>query len=279
MALNEKQQAFRQRVLEYASKWLDNDNLSGGEITKESLDGLINICHYDHILQLMGDSESKNRIMYYAYAVAKERFEKSKDRSIQQTALIKLNLVAGHTSAWNIAHFHYERAIKTLCMMMVTLMDYIIQEQGGESVLYSNLDKTKYFDLIEEMTALNNDYICDYISICAFDFCSKKLGEYVDIPEYADIAREHERVINNGNPKRVKLVMNRLKAICSDNRRSVFMKIEQTYTPEPLYSEEIFEDCYRRALSKFDSEEHAMADFNSLVAKVSVFYSIVINAS
>lgn len=277
MALNEKQEAFRQRVLEYTAKWLDNDKLSGSESTSDSLEGLIKICHYDHILRLMGNSESEDRIMYYAYAVAKERVEKLKDRSLQQTALIKLNLVAAHSSAWNIAHFHYERAIKTLCMMMVTLMDYIIQEQGGESVLYSDLDKTKYFDLLEEMTVLNNDYSLDYISICAFDFCSKRLGEYMGIPEYADIAREHERVINNGNPRRVRTVMNRLKAICSDDRRSVFMKIEQAYTPEPLYSEEIFEDCYRRAVSEFGSEENAAADINALISKVSVFYSIAIN--
>lgn len=277
MALNEKQAAFRQRTYEYAKKWLENDDLSGGEITRDSLEGLIKICHYDHILRLMGDHESKNRIMYYAYVVAKDRAVKLNDRSLQNTALIKLNLVAAHSSAWNIAHFHYERAIKTLCMMMVTLMDYIIQEQGGESVLYSDLDKTKYFDLIEEMTALNKDYILDYTAICAFDFCSKKLGVYMDIPEYADIAREHERVINNGNPRRVKIVMNRLKAICSDDRRSVFMKIEQAYTPEPLYSEEIFEDCYRRAVSEFGSEENAIEDINALISKVSAFYGIETN--
>ena len=276
MSLNDKQESFRQSVLNYTEKWLKKEYIEYAEKknVKAAHEELIRLNHWNHILKLMSDPDLDEENMYILLALAKEKIAEEKDDSLQITELVKINLIGTHTSAWNIAHFHYERAIKTLCMMMVTLMDYIIQEQGGESVLYQNLDTSKYFNLLDEITILNEDYRNDYFSICSFDFCTKKLGKYVDVPEYADIAKEHNRVINNGNPERVKTVMNRLKEICGENRKGVFTDIEKAYTPQPSYSEKIFESCYQEALQGYGTEEMAMSDFSGLVAKVNMLYRL-----
>lgn len=275
MSLSAQQEAFKKRVVAYTEKMMGEEYIeyyAKNENTKAVREKLIRANHYNHILQLMGDPDLDENQMDIVLALAKAKITKVKDKDMQRTEVIKINLIGDHTSAWNIAHYYYEKAIKTLCMMMVTFMDYIVQEQGGESVIYEGLDKTKYFNLLDEITALNEEYQDDYFSICAFDFCTKKLGEYMDIPEYSDIAREHNRVINNGNPQRVTKVMNRLKEMCGERRREVFIDIEKAYTPEPLYSEDIFEMCYNKAIEQFKTEENAMSNFTGLVARVNMIY-------
>lgn len=276
MSLSEQQEAFKKRVLAYADKMMGEEYIeyyAKNENTKAVREKLIKTSHYYHILQLMGDQDLDEDKMNITLDLAKEKITKVKDRDMQRTEVVKINLIGNHTSAWNIAHYHYEKAVKTLCMMMVTFMDYIIQEQGGESVIYEGLDKTKYFNLLDEITALNEDYQDDYFSVCTFDFCTKKLGKYMNVPEYDDIAKEHDRIGINGNPERVTKIMNKLKSICGEQRREVFIDIEKAYTPEPLYSEEIYEACYEKALEHYDNnEELAMSDFNGLVSWVNMIY-------
>ncbi len=276
MSLSEQQEAFKKRVAEYAEKMMGEEYIeyyAQNGNTKAVREKLIKTSHYYHILQLMGDPDLDEDRMNITLDLAKEKITKLKDRDMQRTEVVKINLIGNHTSAWNIAHYHYEKAVKTLCMMMVTFMDYIIQEQGGESVIYDGLDKTKYFNLLDEITALNEDYQDDYFSVCTFDFCTKKLGKYMNVPEYDDIAKEHDRIGINGNPERVTKIMNKLKSICGEQRREVFIDIEKAYTPEPLYSEEIYEACYKKALEQYDNnEELAMSDFNGLVSWVNMIY-------
>ncbi len=275
MSLRKQQEALKRKVIANEEEMLGEECFEcyiKKENTKAIREKLIKTSHYYHILKLMGDQDLDERKMDITFALIKEKIIKVKDKDMQRTEVIKSNLIGNHTSAWNIAHYHYEKAIKTLCMMMVTFMDYIVQEKGEESILYEGLDKTKYFNLLDEITALNEEYQDDYFSICAFDFCTKKLGEYMEIPEYSNIAREHNRVINNGNPELVTTVMQRLKKICGDRRREVFIDIEKAYTPEPLYLEEIFDLCYQKALEQYESEEIAMSDFAGLVSRVNMLY-------
>ena len=264
----EAEKTMGKEYIEYARK----DN------SKKVRDKLIAMNHYFHILNLLGDTKLDEGQAFVYFDLAREKIANIRDRELQQTELLKLNILSVHTSAWNIAHYHYERAIKTLCMMKVTLMDHIIMEQGGQSVLYG-ADESEYFDVAEEIAALNGEYRSDYISICAFDFCTKKLGEYMDIPEYSDIAREHSRVINNGNPQRVQSIIDRLKKFCTDSQPDIFLKIQNAYTPEPLYSEELFAQCYAAALCHYRTEENAMEDFNGLVSRVSADYLDRLNKS
>ena len=279
MALNEKQEAFRKRVLAYTEEWLHYDTLRGNGGTKVSLDRLLKINHYDHILRLMGAEGIKDSVVYIAYTLAKRSALRRKNEAAQRAALVKLNLIDGHAAAWNIAHFHYERAIKNLCMMMATLMDYIIREQTGKSALYGEPDESEYFDVAEEIAALNDEYRNEYISVCAFDFCTKKIGVFMDIPEYAYVAREHNRIINNGNPQRVQDIIDRMQELCADLQPDILQQIRNAYTPEPLYSEELFEQCYADAVSHYETEENAMEEFNTLVSKVSADYLVRLDKS
>lgn len=279
MALNEKQEAFRKRVLAYTEEWLHYDTLRGNGGTKASLDRLLKINHYDHILRLMGAEGIKDSVVYIAYTLAKRSALRRKNEAAQRAALVKLNLIDGHAAAWNIAHFHYERAIKNLCMMMATLMDYIIREQTGKSALYGEPDESEYFDVAEEIAALNDEYRNEYISVCAFDFCTKKIGVFMDIPEYAYVAREHNRIINNGNPQRVQDIIDRMQELCADLQPDILQQIRNAYTPEPIYSEELFEQCYADAVSHYETEENAMEEFNTLVSKVSADYLVRLDKS
>ena len=274
MSFSERQEAFRKQVWAEAEKTMGKEYIEFARKSsrKAVRDKIIAMNHYYHILLLMGEPNLDKVQMYVYNELASEKIAKLKDQELRHKELIKLNLLSTHTSAWNIAHFHYEKAIKILCMMMVTLMDYIIQEQGGLSILYQTLDTTKYFNLLDEITSLNADYQDAYFSICAFDFCTKKMGDYLRVPAYNSIAVEHERVIHNGNPQRVNAIMQRLKEVCDEKRAEVLADIEKAYTPEPLYSEDIFEVCYQDALKQYETEDNAMDDFNGLVAKVHGLY-------
>lgn len=274
MSFSERQEAFRKQVWAEAEKTMGKEYIEFARKSsrKAVRDKIIAMNHYYHILLLMGEPNLDKVQMYVYNELASEKIAKLKDQELRHKELIKLNLLSTHTSAWNIAHFHYEKAIKILCMMMVTLMDYIIQEQGGLSILYQTLDTTKYFNLLDEITSLNADYQDEYFSICAFDFCTKKMGDYLRVPAYNSIAVEHERVIHNGNPQRVNAIMQRLKEVCDEKRAEVLADIEKAYTPEPLYSEDIFEVCYQDALKQYETEDNAMDDFNGLVAKVHGLY-------
>ena len=145
-------------------------------------------------------------------------------------------------------------------------------------ILYNGLDKTKYFSLPNEINSLNEEYRREYFYICAFDFCTKKLSEYLKISEYKDIVREHNRIVNNGNPERVTNIISRLKEICGEAKREVIIDIEKAYTPEPSYSEDIFEICYQKVIEQYDTEEMAIYNFTELVYEVSIAYTRLTDA-
>ena len=275
MSLSERDERFKARVKAYMEKlmgeemeeyYVRNDN------TKAVREKLIKTNHYHHILQMMGDTDLDQSEVNTVFALAKEKIVKVKDKDEQRREVIQMNLVDGHTAAWNIANYHYEKATKTLCQMMITFMDYIIQEKGEDSILYEDLDKSKYFNLLDEITALNEDYEDSYFYLCSYDYCTDKIGDFMKVPEYKTLDKMHERLIRNGNPDRVTKVMKRLKEICGEARREVFIDIEKAYTPEPLYSGEILELCYQKAIEQSETEEIAMTDFTALVAKVNQIY-------
>ncbi len=275
MSLSEQQEALKKRMLAYREKIIGKEYVEyyeRKENTKAVREKLIKLNHYNHVLDLMDDNNFDPDAANILYDLAKLKITKLTDKEEQKKEVIKMNLIGGHTAAWNIAHYYYERASKTLCQMMITFMDYIIQEQGGDSVIYEGLDKSKYFNLLDEIISLNDEYQENYFSICAFDFCTDKLGKYLDVPEYSMIDKEHDRIHINGNPQRVTNVMKRLKNICGEQRREVFIDIEKAYTPQPLYSEEIFNACYDKAIEQFGSEDAAMIDFSALVTRVNQIY-------
>lgn len=276
MSFSDKQEAFRRSVWERAEKTMGKEYIEYARKSsrKDVRDKIIAMNHFYHILQLLGDPELDTAQMYVYGDLARKKIAGIKDKALQRRELIKLSVLSTHTYAWNISHFHYERAIKTLCMMMVTLMDYILREQGGRSVLYQDSYSAGYEILLDEITALNDDYRDAFFSICAFDFCTKKLGDYLHISEYESMAVEHERIIHNGNPRRVTDIMERLKELAGEKQGKLMKQIEKAYTPEPLYSEKIFSSCYLDALKQYETEDEAIDDFNGLVARVNSLYQL-----
>ena len=283
--MSKKREELKRQLAECAAELRQQEGAkeAGKKNVKDVCDGLIAMNHYFHILLLLNDPELDKTLMYAYLGMAEETIAKIKNKEKKRRALLKMELLSKHTTAWNLAHFHYERAVKTLCMMMVTLMDCIIQEQGGTSLLYQDADTDagteKYQDLLEEITALNGDYRTAYFLVCAFDFCTKKLGGYLEVPFYEDIACEHERMIHNGNPQRVTDIMNRLREMAGEQSADVMKAIEKAYTPEPPYDEKLFESCYQEALTQYKTLDEAMEAFNGLVSKVGSLYQAKVTYS
>lgn len=265
---------IRRQLFADAEKTMGRDYIefARNDNSKKVRDKLIAMNHYFHILYLLGDTELNEAQMFVYFDLARDKIAGIRDRELQQKELVKINLLSMHTSAWNVAHFHYEKAVKTLCMMMVTLMDYIIQEQGGASVLYPESDTIDYSVLADEIASLCEQYREDYFAICAFDYCTQRMGKYLDVPQYEGVSHEHDRLIRNGNPKRVTDVMNRLRQTAGQKRQKEMDGIERAYTPEPVYAEDVFAECYQKTLEQYGSETEAMADLPGLISGVRTLY-------
>ena len=278
MTERKKLEELRRQLAECGAELKQQEGAAKGgkQNVNDVCDGLIAMNHYFHILLLLDVPDLDKAVMYAYWGMADETIAKIKNKERKRRAILKMELISKHTNAWNMAHFYYERAVKTLCMMLVTLMDYIIQEQGGISLLYQETDMAdgaeKYQNLLDEITALNGDYRADYFAVCSFDFCTKKLGGYLDVPFYEDIACEHERIIDNGNPQRVTGMMNRLREMTGEEAAVMMKAIEKAYTPEPPYDEALFEACYQEAFARYETQEAAMEAFNGLVTNVSSLY-------
>lgn len=271
----EDKKNLSKRLLAYAEK-ISNPEYMEDHIRKDNAKDvrkkLIKANHYHHILQIAGENILSLEQSALVYNLAKEKIVGLKNKDEQRKEITQINLIDGHTAALNIAKYYYEKASKTLCQMMVTLMDYILQEKGESSILYDDTDQTKYFSLLDEIKSLNDDYQTSFFSLCAYDYCTEKLGDYMSIPEYKKLFKEHDRIIENGNPKRVSKIMERLRDLCGERRREVFIDIEKAYTPEPEYSEDLLEKCYEKAVEIYENEDAAMMDFTSLVERVNLIY-------
>ena len=262
--------AYSKKIQEAAAN--NGDGKFPIENTKEHRAELIRTNHLLHISQLMGAEGKETMQKRVLFNMAKEMIVKVKDAEERRRAAVAMNLIDGHVAAWNIVHYYYEKATKVLCQMMVSFMDCIIQETGENSILYDEMDTAGYLDLVDETVVLNVEYIDSYYYLCSYDFCTMKLGDYVGVPEYGKLIKEHERLIENGNPQRVTKILQRLKKICRENERNEVQKLEMAYIPEPEYNEEKFERCYRTVIEGYGSETEAMASFPSLVAQVSLLY-------
>lgn len=248
-------------------------NFGVKENTPEYREALVKYVHYMHIMDLIGAESPSGYRTNDVFPIVKEHVYQENDPKLKREYIVKLNLISGHVSAWNISHYHYERATKALCMMMVTLMDYIIQEQGGTSILYDGVEKAEYYSLLKEMAHLNGEYSESYLFIYVFDYCTKKIGSYVGVQAYADVSDEHERIVESGNPQRVSTVLQRLKMLSDKNQADVMREIDRTYTPEPQYTEAQMETCYKEAVRMYGSEEAAMGDYTGLVAVMADLYT------
>ncbi len=243
--------------------------------TKVTRDRFLRLAHYYHIMGNMGDENPENKLKLENYrSIAREKISKSRQSDTRWKEIAESNLIDQHTKAYNMAEYYYEKGSKVLCQMMVTLMDYIIQEKGdGLSILYKDKDRTSYLNLLDEILELQCQYEECYYFLCAYDYCTEKIASFTGIKEYNQLSKEHERIIINGLPIKVTECIDTLKGVVGDNNKEYFIDICKAYKPEPLYSEEILEECYKKAVEYYKNDEvKAMTIFTSLVIKTDEFY-------
>ena len=245
------------------------------ENTKAVRGQMLRMAHYYHLLQNMGDEdpENSNKLETY-WGIAREKISKAKESETRWHEIAESSLIDQHTKAYNMAEYYYEKGSKVLCQMMVTLMDYIIQEKGdGLSILYKDKDRTSYFNLLDEIHELQGQYEECFYFLCAYDYCTEKIAPFTGIKEYKQLSKEHERIIINGLPQKVTECINTLKEVAGDSKKDYFIDICKAYKPEPLYLEETLEECYKKAVEFYMNDEvKAMTIFASLVIKTDDFY-------
>ena len=259
---------------EEKSLFVEIADYESGENTKAVRGQMLRMAHYYHLLQNMGDEDPENRSKLETYwAIAREKISKAKESETRWHEIAESSLIDQHTRAWNMAEYYYEKGSKILCQMMVTLMDYIIQEKAdGTSILYKGTDRSDYFNLLDEITELQQQYEECYYFLCAYDYCTEKIASFTNIKEYKQLNKEHERIIVNGLPKKVTECINTLKEIAGDSKKDYFIDICKAFKPEPLYLEELLEECYQKSVKEYQDEVKAMTIFATLVIKTDEYY-------
>lgn len=261
---------------ELATLHFEIEEHAAGRNTKQMRQQLLRITHYYHLLQNLGDPKVDSEKMEQYWALAKVKIQKAKECEGRWREIAEANLIDEHTRAWNLAEYYYEKATKILCQMMITIMDYLLQEQAGFSILYKGKDKSSYFDLLDEITSLNGAYVecCCFLSV--YDYCTQKIADFTGIEEYRCLVKEHERIVTNGMPDKVTEAMEKLREIAGADKAEYFIDICRAYTPQPPYYEDILDEQYKRAVGFYGDEVKAMTVFSSLVIKLDEYYEVCI---
>ncbi|MDD6488333.1 MAG: hypothetical protein PUG48_00755 [Clostridia bacterium] len=242
--------------------------------TAKFRDQMLKMVHYYYLLQCMGDESNDNKKnMEFYLKIARQKISSARESAVIPKQIAEVYLINQHTKAWNMAEYYYEKGSKILCQMMITLMDYIIHTRLNEtSILYKNLNREKYLNLPDEIKVLNKDYEECYLFLCVYDYCTDKIADFTKIIEYKQLTKEHERIIENGLPRKVTDCINILQEIADANKKDYISDICKTFNPEPLFSEELFEECYQKAVQEYHNDINAMAMFAGLVIKTDEFY-------
>lgn len=95
---------------------------------------LIRLLHLDHILQLTGGKPSD--LIEAVSRRVEEAVLQLPHGELQLQATLKVQLIRSHKSVWQTAEYFYEKASKTLCQMMVTLLGTMIQDVKGTPLFY-----------------------------------------------------------------------------------------------------------------------------------------------
>ena len=245
---------------------------ASGRNTRSTRQRLIRLAHYYHLLQNLGDSEANTERMELYWSLAKVKLQKAREYDGLWREIAEANLIDEHTRAWNLAEYYYEKATKILCQMTITLMDYLLQERAGFSILYKGKDKSSYFTLLDEIISLNDGYqeCCRFMSV--YDYCTMRIADFTGIEEYRQLIKEHERIVANGMPQRVTEAMEKLQEIAGEEKAEYFIDIHRAYEPQPPYHEDVLKEQYEKAVAFYGGEIKAMAVFSNLVIKTDEYY-------
>lgn len=265
----------KEKIEQFEESTLENRLLEYSTQVNTSIvrDQYLKLAHYTYILKYLGDDsvETQKHLDQYI-SVAREKIEKARDSETKKRQTAELYLIDQHIKAWNMAEYYYERASKTLCQMMVTIMDYIIQEKASLSILYKEKEKGSYFSLLDEIIELNKEYEKSYYFLCAYDFCTEKIADIINIKEYKDLPKEHIRLVENGIPQKVRDSIMVLKEIAGEEKAEYFIDIERAFNEKPKYSETLFNECYEDSMKVYQDDNNFMTYFSAFVVVVDDAY-------
>lgn len=273
MALIEEQKKLKAKIKELENSFSMSKK---SETNKE----YVRLIHYYYVFRQMGGKLTKKQVdrQLFIRCYFLDEMEKIETQKQRLLTFTKLSLTNEHNKAYNIAEYFYEKASKTLCQMMITLMDYVLQEKANISVLCNEeANSTKeYKALLDEFLTLNKQYQDSYFYLCAFDYSTEQIADFVNVQEYKHLAKEHIRIVENGLPNRVSTTIQALKNIVADDEQKtqILMEIEKSYTPNPLYDEALLKACYDNVLkTKFKNKvDSAMSYFGTLVIELNYEY-------
>lgn len=250
------------------------DEYGADRNTKPVRTMLLRMAHYYHVLQIMGDTTVDKGKYEATWGIAREKIAKTADSSGKKKEIAIANLLEEHTKAWNMAQYFYEKATKTLCQMMITIMDYILQEKADTSVLYKDKDRGSYFSLLDEIISLNEEYEEAYYFLCSYDYCTERIAAFAKIKEYKKLYPEHKRLMANGMPDRVLAALEALKEVAGERQQEIIQDMYKAYIKEPVWDEKEASECYKKAVKDYGDETIAMTVFSSFVVKLDYYYEM-----
>lgn len=234
---------------------------------------MLDLTHYYYILQKHGvKNQNTSQRLREIRGYALERVKKTRDHQEQRKGSAELYVTEQHNLAWNMAEYYYEKASKTLCQMMITVMDYILQAKTGTSVLYESIDRISYFDLLDEIETLNKTYISCFNFLSVYDYCTEQIATFTGINEYKTLDKEHERIIENGMPARVSSAIEALIRTSEGRDHDGFTNLEKAFSSNPGYYEQRLAKCFKMAVKDHKDEIIAMRNFSGFVIRMDEYY-------
>lgn len=233
---------------------------------------LLQYLHLSHILRIDGLFPVDEKAESMAGDELKLRIARCTDEDRRESDTLKLSLINEHTHTWYIARHYYEKCSKILCQMMVTIMDYTIRQKIGKSVLYTAEDEKKTEGMEKELEVLSTQFEDGYYYLCAYDYCTGKLAEYVGVNEYSMLIPEHCRISANGLPDKLDTVADAYETIKGS---AELLTDKSVLSPEQLYDEAMLETAYSEALKDYDNIEQAMDDYLNMVSSVNFTYRVL----
>lgn len=172
---------------------------------------LVHLAHAYYLLTMLdGEQDADNKIQRYLSAATqllRQAVEGGQITARGKESVLKeqvgMRTIDLHSRTWNLALYYYEKGCRTLCQMIISLMDERLQREGVPSVLYPN-GKGDALSLTAELRGLREEWMVYLRWLTVFDFCVEKLGQFLKLPEYGALVKEHERLAMNGLADKVR---------------------------------------------------------------------------
>lgn len=245
----------------------ESDKIRNSEARRQKL---LSFIHYLHILRLDGSLPVEDNDEVMAAEELKAKINRIPDRDRLRREAIKLSVINDHTHTWYIARHYYEKCSKILCQMMITILDAMLEGETGESLLYTSAEKKNGFSVEREISLLTKSLRESYFYMCAYDYGTMRLAEYVGIEEYALLMPEHSRIAANGLPRRLERIA---AAYCKKTGAEKIIGESFVTDPEQLYDEKLLERVYGDMAEDYCDIDELMHNYQNFIAEFDFAYA------